>query len=96
MGICQSTGAATATIHQPSAGNIKSHPETTNDGAPPRPKCRVNSINESSVTSSTTGMTAAVSFLRSGEECPIPEEQPLVDSDRHHQHTVPDEIAALL
>ena len=93
MGICQSTGAATATIHQPSAGNIKSHPETTNDGAPPRPKCRVNSINESSVTSSTTGMTAAVSFLRSGEECPIPEEQPLVDSDRHHQHTVPDEIA---
>lgn len=73
MGGCQSTGAATATNHQPVAGNVKT--PQTNDGAS-RPKCRASSIN--SVNSSTTGMTAAVSSLRSNEECPIPEDHPVV------------------
>lgn len=70
MGTCQSTGAATATT-QPVAGNVKT-PQT--NGGASTPKCRASSINESSVNSSTTGMTAAVSFLRSNEECPIPED----------------------
>jgi len=90
MGTCQSTGVATATV-QPSAGVNAKQPKT-NDIVP-RPKCRVNSINESSVNSSTTGMTAAVSDLRSGEES-IPEEHALVCPD-HHRRSVPDVIATL-
>lgn len=80
MGTCQSTGAATAT-NQPVAGNVKT-PQTSGG----RPKCRASSINGSSVNSSTTGMTAAVSFIRSNEECPILEDHPLVPT------TVPGEI----
>ena len=90
MGTCQSSTGAAAAANKPSASNAKL--PKTNDGAS-RPKCRVNSINESSINSSATGMTTAVSFLRSCEECPIPEEHALSDYE-HHQHTVPNLIAA--